>query len=224
MVSEAFNEFLKGQERIYETDFRKSNLIKEKGAKKHSRINQRGYVIVIRHPREVEDKVEAISVKIAEHFPSMPYRKGLIHTTLFFYGISDDFSRDDGIIGKASQVVRKLKSDLEKMSIDYPSWIYNQEGVIVAGYPNEAFFKNVQRIKEKLEKDGGNLEFKLPWGAHITASRFIDKVDPSKLDHFYEIVENAPIIGKSSPRTIDVGYAQFSEKSIEMYVQESFSL
>ena len=68
------------------------------------------------------------------------------------------------------------------------------------------------------------LRLRRPWGAHMTANRFKERRDPKRLRDFFKLMKEAPVIGKSRPEKLDVGYFILTPDGFDMHIYESFPL
>jgi hypothetical protein len=98
----------------------------------------------------------------------------------------------------------------------------NQDSGIVGAIPNLAFFENVRRIIEYAHRYGIHLKF--PWEAHITISRFLEKISYEQTLELLGIFKNSKPLGISSPKYIDVGYFILTPKIFKINVSERFEV
>jgi hypothetical protein len=89
---------------------------------------------------------------------------------------------------------------------------------------NENFLKLALDLRRKAEERG--LELRLPWGAHITASRFTEKKSPEQIKDLLAFLseKRAVEIGESVPRQIDVGIFVLNKEGFQINVAESLIL
>ena len=98
----------------------------------------------------------------------------------------------------------------------------NQDTAIVEGIPNEKFIEYINRITKDASKY--NIEFKMPWGAHITISRFLRKTSHDKTLELLDIVKENKEIGISVPISVDIGYFKLSNESFIINVYKRINL
>jgi 2'-5' RNA ligase len=216
-----FQEFLTKQGEVYDR-FRNTSRVKTLGLEPTiPQSPQGGYLIILRHPKEIAERVADFSRRIADSVPAVVYDAETVHTTISDYGIQEGFKPDEGILRKLCQVVARRKIR-ETPVISYTEWLYNQNTAIVAGNPNETFLHLAEEIRSEADKEGINL--RPPWGAHITTNRFKEKRTPQELGDFFRLMQEAPILGTSRPEFIDVAYFDFSPDHFNVQVHERFPL
>ena len=215
-----FREFLAKQEEVYNR-FRDTSKIKSLGTQPNIPESQSGYLMVFRHPLEMALEIEKFSRRIATHVPLMVYDSITIHTTISDYGIvSGSFAPDKTILEKLSKVAQKISKT--PPTISYTEWLYNQNTLFVAGNSNELFLQIAEQAKAKAEREG--IQLRLPWGAHITAARFKESKTPKDLEEFFKLMQEAPLIGNSKSKFLDVGYFDFSPRGFNITIHDRFNL
>ncbi len=223
-------EFLTGQEKVY-TKFRDaSKIVETEGTKPNLPQNsQGGYLIALRHPSEIAERIEAFSRRIAQTVPLMVYDAKTIHTTISDYGIKEDFAPDKETLDKLSArdfyPFRKRNPRFKNdnflwPSISYDNWLYNQNTLLVAGRPNEDFFDMVQGVYSSGQETG--IQLRMPWGAHITAGRFTEQTTPKELSDFFKLMKEAPVLGTSDPEVVDITCFDFSKGGFKLTTHGTF--
>lgn len=182
--------------------------------------SQGGYICVLRHPKEISEKVANFSERISNCIPSLMYDADTIHTTIFDYSLSEEFESDETILkdlcGAASNIGRN------DVSINYSEWLYNPNTVLVVGDSNKQFLEIAEKMKTHTQKKG--IEPRLAWGAHITTNRFTEEKTRNELSDFFKLMKEAPILGKSNPRYMDIGHFIFDRQGFNITSYERFSL
>jgi len=181
--------------------------------------SQGGYLIILRHSEEISEKAASFSDRISNCVPALTYDRDTIHTTISDYGLSEDFEPDQSILRKLCDAVLSME---ESPIIDYTSWLYNPNTVIVAGNPNRQFLEIAEEIKTNAQ--GKGIELRLPWGAHITANRFTKKKTRNELSDFFKLMQEAPILGKSKPEHLDVGHFKLNKQGFGITTYERFTI
>ena len=210
-------DFLTKQEEVY-ARFRNTSKVQSEGTKPNLPNQQGGYLIIFKHAEEISEKIGDFSRKISQSIPLMAYDSKTIHTTISDYNISEIFNPDKNILDNICDSVNSIA--VGKLKIGYNEWLYNQDTVLVAGYPNEIFLDISKSIYWSAIQKGINL--RMPWGAHITAGRFTKQKSPNDLSDFFKLMKETPKIGISNPKIIDVGYFSFGKKGFTINTYEKF--
>lgn len=198
-------EFLENQDKVYE-GFRNSSL-REEGTLPSDNLNgESGYIVCFRHADSVTLPVSRFSHKILENIPGIPYDPNNIHTTIFTYQVQNNskFNPDKKVINKLYEIIQKTPEKSGHPIIFYDEWLNNQETLIFGGNPNESFIKYAENFVN--EADKMKIKLKMPWGAHISAFRFSEKISPDDMKNYFECFKNAPNGLASYPTSIDLGY------------------
>lgn len=216
-----FSEFLAKQNRIYE-EFRDTSKIQLEGISPKIFENQGGYIIAYRHSENIVSSISEFSQKVSKIVTSIKYGKDNIHTTLATYQVSDEFQLDKFILDNLSKSVKDNLPLIKAVKIDYTEWLIDQTTGIVGGNPNRGFFENAERIVQCARQSG--MELKLPWGAHITVSRFLETTSEEQTLELLSLFKNSKSLGISKPTYIDVAYFTTTPKEFRLNVHERFKL
>jgi len=181
--------------------------------------SQGGYLILLRHPEEVSEKAASFSDRISNCIPALNYDRDTIHTTISDYCLSEDFEPDQSILRKLCDAVLPIG---DSSIIDYTSWLYNPNTVIVAGNPNRQFLEIAEEIRTNAQMNG--IELRLPWGAHITTNRFTEERTRKELSDFVKLMQEAPVLGVSKPQSIEVGHFTLDKQGFRITTYERFTL
>jgi hypothetical protein len=220
-----FQEFLTKQEEIYEKN-RDTSKVREEGIK-HGAPSKGGYLVIFEHPDYITEPLEEFSDRISRVAPAITYGQRNAHTTISDYLVTDldEFSPDEEILAKLSCGVTRAIYGGEDTKFPIVHFneksLYNQSSVITPGVPDETFFDITQSIIEGCKREG--IELRMPWGAHMTTARFTSSRAPEELAEFYELMENAPILGPSVVEAINVGYFEMSEKGFKLHKTNRFA-
>lgn len=215
-----FQEFLIEQEKVY-SRFRDTSKLVTEGTRPNIPDSQGGYLIVFRHPRDIAERIGEFSKRISQTVPAIVYDSETVHTSISDYGLREGFVPEKEVLSSLCDSVKETVT-LGRPKINYFSWLYNQNTVIVAGTPDKRFFQMAKGVYSAAEKRG--LKLRLPWGSHITANRFTGQRSPKELEDFFRLMDEAPVIGESVSELIDVAYFNFSPQGFKVTVHERFSL
>jgi len=216
-----FQKFLENQQRIY-SEFRDTSKIEKEGLIPQISDNKGGYIIALRHSDNIVAGIEKFNEKVSGITSSIRYEGSNIHTTLATYQVAEGFCPIEETLNKLVKIVSDNISLMKKIEIEYSQWLIDQYSGIAAGIPDLAFFENAQRIIDYAQ--GYGIQLKFPWGAHITVSRFLEKLPHKETLELVEIFRNSEPLGKSTPKYIDVGYFSHTPESFAINVVERFKI
>jgi hypothetical protein len=223
-MEDTFEDFMRKQGQIYDK-FRDTTNVKENGLVDGIEKSLGGFLVAFRHPNRITEPLARFAERIASVIPALPYNEGNIHTTITDYGVcpAEDFISDMPTLNKLSSAVQfALHEQVPSPTISYDNWRFNQNSVIVAGQPNKAFFQRTQGVVKSCSRQV--IKVNGLWGAHITALRTTDKVDPGDLKEFYRLMKEAPELGTSTPQRIDVAYFNLTKQKFNFSVYRKFEL
>ena len=172
---------------------------------------QGGYLIMLRHPQIITDKLAEFTHVLASQFPIIPYDGKNAHTTFSDYGLVE--TKDGKAFELSEETLDRLAlavSNIDLFSFNTPiirfdSWLYNQNSVIVSAEPiDDAFTRVATAIIGSAKNEG--LELRAPWGSHMTAARFTQPIAGKDLHNFKKLMSEAPYLGYSVGQYVDVGY------------------
>lgn len=216
-----FSEFIAKQDGIY-AEFRDTSKIELDGIVPKIFDNQGGYIVAYRHSNNVIDGIREFSEKISKIVPSIKYHEDNIHTTLSTFQVLDNFAFDETILDSVTNIVQANLPLIKNVKIDYNEWLMNESTGIVGGKPNLAFFENIKKVVEYALKRG--IQLKFPWGAHITISRFLEKISNEQTLELLNLFKNSKPLGISTPEYVDVGYSVLTPKEFKLNVYERFKV
>jgi hypothetical protein len=214
-------EFLDSQEDIYDS-FRDISGIIQRGLSADEKIGTGGYLIALRHPCAVSEKISDFSNFVSKYVPSIAYNAEDIHTTISDFSAGRDFSPDNKVLDRLCGIVTAslANNTISAPEIKYGRWLYKPDAVIVPGIPDEKFIELSNAVVEEGMSAGCAL--RNPWGAHITALR-MNKAKPAhELAIFYNLMEFAPVVGKSRAESVDVGYFSIDKNKFSFIPYEKF--
>jgi len=216
-----FQKFLENQQRIY-SEFRDTSKIEKEGLIPQISENKGGYIIALRHSDNIVTGIEKLNEKISGITSAIKYEDSNIHTTLATYQVEEGFCPIKDTLDNLAKIVGDNISFMKKMEIEYNELLIDQYSGIAAGIPDLAFFENAQRIIDCAQ--GYGIQLKFPWGAHITVSRFLEKLPHKETLELLEIFRNSEPLGKSTPKYLDVGYFTHTPGSFTINVVERFKI
>jgi len=101
-------------------------------------------------------------------------------------------------------------------------WLFNNEAILVSGYPNQDFWRLSQNIGRACNLKGHALEMSRI--SHITTARFIGGVSPQIFDQFALLMKSAPFIGSARPNAIDLATWQCDGLTFNLVTHNRFCL
>ena len=207
------NEFTVRQTRIYNEI--EENALNLDRLKKAEFRNNCGYIIALRHSDNVIEIIKELNEKISEIIPIMKYDEFNIHTTMASFGECPEFKPVEQVLDTISDILLSASAGYEKMKIYYYNLLLDYSALILAGEFNEAFYKNCKNIISALQSE--NMEFKFPWGTHITVCRFLEDGDYEKVQQLKNVLGNYETEIYSELQVIDIGYYTNDGKKFELH-------
>ncbi len=227
--------FLEKEQEVYDR-FANTDAILKNGIVPAVKPKQNGYLVIFRHDDSIAERVERLSEKVNKITPVMVYHTPHVHTTITDYDLTDgEFVPNEDILKNMSRAVHEIKNDIVAPEIFYFNWLTNPNTVIAAGRPDEAFVDAVQKyvasaIKNGLKPQSDDFKsgIRMPWGAHITTARYMNKLDPvkdkEKIAELIHTVRYNPMLSFSKTNAIDVGYFTLEGDKWNIDVYENFKL
>jgi len=202
----AYDEFLQKQESIYAKSRAEGELVKTAGIRawKPGLEGCGAYFIAWLHDEDVAGRMEEFASKVAKAAPAIAYESGSIHTTNNDHLLGKDFEYDRNTELNMMSAVGDCLDYLARPEFDFGEWILSKTTVYAASIPSDEFIYSAYRIQDAARPYG--FEFKLPWGAHATTNRFIEDRKAAELGELFELMREAPVIGKSRPERLGVGH------------------
>ena len=129
--------------------------------------------------------------------------------------ICPEFKPVEQVLDTISDILLSASAGYEKMKIYYYNLLLEYSALILAGEFNEAFYKNCKNIISALQSE--NMEFKFPWGTHITVCRFLEDGDYEKVQQLKNVLGNYETEIYSELQVIDIGYYTNDGKKFELH-------
>lgn len=165
-----------------------------------------GYCVVIRYNEKIVSVISHFMAKIHSVLPHLvEYNEQSLHTTIGTYGKSGmkEFVPDSGILQRLTESVEKgMNNYSQNICIEFRKWLYNDEAILVSGYPNQDLWYLCQNIENAFRENGFSLE--MGRMIHITTARFTSQVSFQDFEKFSLLVKAAPIIGTTKPVAVDL--------------------
>ena len=165
-----------------------------------------GYCIVIRYDEKTTSTISHFMTKIRSVLTSIvEYSEQNLHTTVGTYGKGDmkGFISDSATLQHLMKSVEKgINNHLLNLSIEFGRWLYNDEAILISGYPNQDLWHLFQNIGNVCEENGFPLEMRRMM--HITTARFIGSVTAQEFEKFSFLMKSAPAIETAIPSSIDL--------------------
>jgi hypothetical protein len=185
-----------------------------------------GYCIVIRYD---EKTTSLISHFIQELYSILPpvveYNERSFHTTIGVFNKSElkGFVPDPSVLKLLSKSVQAgLWKGTENPEVTFEKWAFNNEAILVPGYPNHDLWCLAQNIMNACHENRVPLE---PWRIiHITTARFIHGVSQQVFKQFLLLMESAPALEPTKPIAIDVATWRCDGLTFEMATHERYPL
>lgn len=215
------SDFLNKQREIY--DKFRNNKVKETGINPKQELLKGvgSYLIVFRHSLDVIESLDEFSYKVSREIPSITYGLSNAHTTISDYELGPEFIPKKQTLEKLT-LATSIASERSVPKINYNEWLYNGDSIIAAGIPDGQFLEIVEHIIDNSKRLGIDLRY--PWGSHITAARFTAPKKPEELRAFFELIKEAPQLGISKPKKIDLCVQRINYLGHSLSTIERFSL
>ncbi len=207
-----FRAFVERQTEIYERIRGEGACVVFSGTKPDV-LHREGYLVGLVHPDSVAEVVYCFSERIGARFPVIVTPQDAVHTTL---GVNNAQGLDEQVSHALCEAVRAVPH--APFDIHYPRWLFNETTVLVEGYAGVAFVS----LADKLRHVPVPLE--PAWGAHMTAVRFREGFSGSDVADFLQLMKEAPIIGRSTPTHVKVGYQRLTPEGYSYDTIEVFAL
>lgn len=183
-----------------------------------------GYIIAFRHPEPIMRRFTDTAKAIQQIVPAMPYSHDNGHTTLTVYqrGSADVFVPDAVILEHLCAVIASLSLSMwAAIRITFQDWLLDTDTVLVAGQANRVFWEVGQHIQTAGARR--NLDLRMPWGAHMTAARFLAGADQHTQMRLRLFLAEAPTLGISAPNAIEVGHYRCGPTTFTLHPYRRFA-
>ncbi len=185
-----------------------------------------GYCIVFRYDAETTRVISDFIRKVHTILPPVvEYETGNLHTTIGVYGkgAMQEFAPDSATIKYlAKSVEQGLQNYPQNPGVELRKWLFNNEAILVSGYPNQDFWNLSQNIRQACNLNGYSLE--MVRIAHITTVRFIHRVTRQVFEEFALLMKSAPTIGSVKPNAIDLATWQCDGLTFDLTMHQRFHL
>ena len=185
-----------------------------------------GYCILFRYNEETTSTISNFITRIHSVLPPVvEYEARNLHTTIGVYSKWDlqGFEPDQAIIKHLARSIQEgLHNCPQDPRIELKKWLFNNEAILVSGYPNEDLWSLSQDIGRACNLNGHTLEMSRI--THITTARFIVGFAKQIFDHFVFLMKSAPFIGAVKPNAIDVATWQCDGLSFKLVTHNQFFL
>ena len=185
-----------------------------------------GYCIVFHYDEQTATIIREFMTRLQADLPPMlVYDAHNLHTTIGVYGKRElqEFEPDQAIIKRlASSIQEELRHCPPNLCLELGKWLFNNEAVLVPGFPNEALWSLSQGIGDACNLN--DLPLKMSRIMHITTARFIDDFNKQMFDRFVFLMKSAPLIGVIKPTAIDVATWQCDGLSFKLATHNRFFL
>ena len=109
--------FLQGQQEVYAKLVRNAPMVQVEGTTPPKTAQERdGYLVIVKHPKDIVERCTRFSRKIAEVVPAVMYEGNALHTTL---AVVDMKYRAAELQGKDSVAVTLLEDALRSVSSEF---------------------------------------------------------------------------------------------------------
>jgi hypothetical protein len=157
--------------------------------------------------------------------PMVVYDAHDLHSTIGVYGKRrlQEFEPDQAVIKRLARSIQAgLRHCPQNPGLELHKWLFNNEAILVSGYPNEALWRLAQDIGQACQLNGFKLEISRI--AHITTARFTVDFTKQMFNHFVFLMKSAPLIGAVKPNTIDLATWQCDGLSFKLATHNRFCL
>jgi hypothetical protein len=165
-----------------------------------------GYCIVLRYDERTTNPILRFMAQVRSVLtPVVEYSKQALHTTIGTYGKGDmaGFAPDAAVL---SHLARSIEKGMQGYStnpcVEFGKWLYNDETILVSGYPNRDLWHLFQNIGNVCQDEGYPLE--MGRITHITTARFISGVTSQEFERFRHLMKSAAAIESSKPSAIEL--------------------
>lgn len=187
-----------------------------------------GRLVAFKHPDYISKAVEDFSRRIQTSLRgnSIIYHHEDVHTTSVIRDITNNFTvpshtYGDNYLNLMTEATHKVKNKIHVPVFDYQGFLHNRECVIAKGSSSSEFLEISNLI---LSECGEDDSIRGPYMSHISSSRFTEEMSSEEIQDFLELMKESPMLGKSIPVSLDVGYYTTGPEGFSFYTRESFKL
>jgi hypothetical protein len=165
-----------------------------------------GYCIVIRYNEKTTGAISHFMTKIRSVLPPLvEYSEKNLHTTVGTYGKRnmEGFVPDSATLQHLMKSVEKgINNHPQNLRVEFGRWLFNDEALLISGYPNQALWCLFQSIRNACQENGYPLE--MGRIVHITTARFTSGVSHQAFEKFILLMKSAPTVAPAKPSAIDL--------------------
>jgi hypothetical protein len=165
-----------------------------------------GFCIVLRYDDKTTSAISRFMTKVRTILPPIvEYDERNFHSTIGVYGKRNlhDFVPESTTLKLLKNSVEKgLALSPQNPHIEFGKWLYNNEAILLSGYPNQALWELSQNINHACRENGYALE--MGRIIHITTARFISGVTSQVFEQFTNLMKSAPFIKPTKPSALDL--------------------
>ena len=181
---------------------------------------------MIRYDEKTTNMISHFIKKVHTILPPMvEYNERSFHTTIgvFDKGDMKGFVPDFAVLKSLGKSVETgLRNGPENPEVTFEKWLYNNEAILISGYPNQDLWCLSQNIGDACQENRVPLE-RGPI-IHITTARFISGVPRPVFEQFLLLMETVPAIGSTKPSAIDIATWRCDGLTFDIVTHERYSL
>ena len=223
----SFDDFIANSRRIFDS-FPNEGVWLEGGLLPNRQLqkSEAGYCIVIRYDEKTTDIIAAFMEKVQAILPPIvKYTPHTFHTTIGVYGKKElqEFVPDSELLGYLNKLIKEgLRARSGPFWVEFRQWLFNQEAILVSGYPNENLWQLSQNIKIACQKQSIPLE--MGRIVHVTTARFISSVSHELFEQFVHVMKSAPVIEPTQPEVVDLASWRCDGLTFNLETHERYAL
>lgn len=213
-----YTQYFRRQEQIYAEFRSRMASIERLSATPYVAQPIAGYLVAWSHPAQVIEKLARVNLRINKLVACLRIDQSNAHTTLSTYHSQalETFSLQSELLEGLAAACKKLDPALlSAVRIDFQEWLFNEDTLIAAGQPNQAFWEAGEALISAGQALG--LQFRMPWGAHITAARFFEPAE--KAQELAKVLLQMPCLGVSQPEAVFAGHFICSQRGLRLEKQ-----
>lgn len=185
-----------------------------------------GYCIVFRYDAETADIMSGRMAKIRAVLPPVvEYNVSNFHTTIGVYGKREmaEFIPNSAVLGFLDVSIDEgLGARSWSPQIELGQWLFNEEAILVSGYPNRELWELMQNIGRACRQNGCPLEMSRI--THVTTARFTREVTRETFERLVLLIKAAPLMGAVAPSSIDLATWRCDGLKFELVTHSRHSL
>lgn len=185
-----------------------------------------GYCIVLRYGERTTRAISQFMAKVGAVLPPfLEYREQDLHTTIGTYGKGHmvGFVPSLTILQSLMKAVEKCtKRPLQHLQFTFERWLYNDEVILLSGYPNLELWSLFQEIGSACDEGGCPLETARI--THVTTARFICSASHQEFMDFNLVMKSAPAIETCKPKKVDLASWRCDGKHFALVTHQCYEL